>query len=79
MQIRNVLETGLRRVARALTRDLPDSRSLREPPCCAIGRFISRLVSVAGKVGSLRHVSVAGSRGPAKSGFLPISAGKASY
>ena len=48
------------------------------PPCCAVGRLISRRVRVTGETSSRRRVSNAGSRRSAKPGFLPISAGKAS-
>ena len=41
------------------------------PPCCALGRFISRHVRFFSEAGSRWHVRVAGSHGP-------ISAGKAS-
>ena len=54
------------------------SRSLRAPPCCTVGRFISGRVSVAGEAGSSRHVSVAGSHGPAKPVFCRYRQGKAS-
>ena len=47
---------------------------IRVPPCCAVGCFISRSVSVTGEAGSRQRVSAAHSHGPA----LPISAGKAS-
>ena len=52
------------------------SRSFRAPPCCDIGRFISRRVSVADKAGSFRHVSFAGSHGPAKPAFCRYRRGK---
>ena len=44
-------------------------------------RFISRRVRVNGEAGSRRRLSVAGSHlaRAGEGGFLPISAGKASY
>ena len=43
------------------------SRSIRAPPCCAVGHFISRRVRVTGEASSGRRVRFAGSHGPAES------------
>ena len=52
-------------------------RSIEVLPWCAIGRFISRNIGVAGEVGSGLCVDVAFFHGPVKPAALPISAGKA--
>ena len=44
----------------------------------AIGGLISRRVGITDKAGFCRRVSVARFHGPARAGFVPISAGKAS-
>ena len=52
------------------------SHSIREPPCCAIGRFNSRLERITGEAGYRKRVSVARSHGPAKSAFSRYRQGK---
>ena len=49
---------------------------IRAPPCCAVGRFISRHVRVTGEAGSRRRLRVAGSHGPAKPAFCRNRPGK---
>ena len=53
------------------------SYGFRRPPYCAVNRFISQRVGIAGKASSCRCVGIAGSHGPAKAA-LPISAGTTS-